>query len=222
MVQSMSLGLMWPASNFAAIEMAKLPAFSQVLATLSCLFGLVTQSVADQARSDVCDQFDGSRPMVSQTFFMQLEGVRHQLRVPKAYLEDPWDWAQGAEHTAQLFRVTTEGFEPVTRRRSSEMMRAGNRGFYSFIFLDFVPLEELLRLHLHLRLFARDIDGIHPGFNDAPRHFFKEVRGENKLAQLVPLSGVSMFRDIFVARAADGRLTAVFTCTQLGDAISPG
>ena len=158
--------------------------------------------------------------MVSQTLFMQLEGVRHQLRVPKAYLEDPWDWAQGAEHTAQLFRVTTEGFEPVTRRRSSEMMRAGNRGFYRLILHDFVPLEELL--NLHLRLFARDIDGMHPDFDDAPRHFFKEVRSENNLAQLVPLSGISMFRDIFVARAADGRLTAVFTCTQPGDAISPG
>lgn len=178
-------------------------------------FPAESQDRADQG----CDRYFKDGPVVEQTLFMHQEGARHRLRVPLAYLEDPWDRVQGGVHEAQLFRVTTDGFEPVTRKQSSMMMRAGNHGFYSFLLQDLIPLEDLL--DLELRLWARDKEKAFPDFETSPRRYFQEVDRGNGLAQMVPVAGIVAFRDMFVASAEDGRLDATFTCYQIGAVAFP-
>lgn len=70
------------------------------------------------------------------------------LYIPERYLEDAHDRIQGSTHTAQLFRLSTEDYRPVTRRETSQLMKDKDADYFTFVLRNFRPLEQILQFNL--------------------------------------------------------------------------
>jgi hypothetical protein len=182
------------------------------------LISTPTHSVGQSSAS--CSQYFAEDGLVDQYLVMTLEQIRHELRIPTAYLEDPWDRVQNSEHNAQLFRVTIEDFTPVTRLQSSERLRSGQRDYFSFVLGDLVPLEELLALQLRLSvpgLARRD-----PEFSASPQDYFDARSAEGELTAFKLVSEAEIRKDVFAVFHNDGGSTGVISCDPIGSARYPG
>jgi hypothetical protein len=97
---------------------------------------------------DPCAHFATGVERIDFFIDMPLEQRLVPLSVPKNYLEDRWDHQNGAEHTAQLFRVFIDTFEPVTRQETGRLNREGVRNWMTFLIHDSVDYKSLASIHL--------------------------------------------------------------------------
>ena len=197
-----------------------LKSFISSLSGVAVFFLVSTPTHSLGQSSASCSQYFAEDGLVDQYLVMTLEQIRHELRIPTAYLEDPWDRVQNSEHTAQLFRVTVADFAPVTRRQSSERMRTGSRDYFSFVLHDLVPLEKLLALQL--RLSVPGLAQTDPEFRTSPRDYFTARSAEDGLTAFELVSESEIRKDVFAAFDNDGRSTAVLSCNPIGTAMNPG
>lgn len=92
---------------------------------------------------DPCVPFSAREERVDFYIEMQLEQKVVPMTVPKIFLEDRWDHVNGAIHGAQLFRLTVDTFEPVSRRQASLQNREGIHNRMNFLIGDTIEPEGL-------------------------------------------------------------------------------
>lgn len=83
--------------------------------------------------------------VIQQFLTMKLEERTVPLLVPRRFAEDAAGRVQGASHGAQLFRVDTTTFEPVSRKETGIRMAEGRLGYVRFLLSDFIDLGGVLR-----------------------------------------------------------------------------
>lgn len=95
-----------------------------------------------------CNYFTADAEYVNFFLEMRLEEKTIPMSVPKIFLEDKFDQQNGAKHAAQLFRVTVDSFEPVTRRETSKLNRQGIHNWMTFIVSDRIEMIDLASVAL--------------------------------------------------------------------------
>lgn len=83
--------------------------------------------------------------LIQQYLVMEMENRTVPLMVPERFLEDAHDLVQGRSHGAQLFRLDTDTFEPVSRKETGVQLNQGRRDYLSLLIRDFIDLEKMLR-----------------------------------------------------------------------------
>jgi len=168
---------------------------------------------------DPCAGFTESTDYVSQTLIMDLEGREVDLRVPKQFMEDPWDRKDGFADTAQLFRVEIGTFLPVSRSETGKRNKKDIWNWMTFLIGDKLPLEDIAVLS------AESFSSVQNG-NRA-----RDLRGYVLLSGPFGLSEIRsdakqptpFFRtNTYLAHDADGALIAVLSCSAEGSVLSPG
>ncbi|NNE87143.1 MAG: hypothetical protein HKN27_03625, partial [Silicimonas sp.] len=118
---------------------------------------------------------------IQQYLTMDLEGRTVPLLVPRRFTEDTADRVQGATHGAQLFRMDTKTFEPVSRKEAGARMKQGRIEYINLLLGDFINLERLLRTKLK-GFKPTDPDGYTKNFFSKPHESgFEVVIGDHAL-----------------------------------------
>lgn len=86
--------------------------------------------------------------LIEQYLSMDKEGRLVPLLVPERFAEDRSDRVQGAIHGAQLFRLDTSTFEPVSRKDTGVRLKQGRRDFMNILLRDFIDISAILRTRL--------------------------------------------------------------------------
>lgn len=161
---------------------------------------------------DPCRHFGTDERQVAMTIVNRIEGTEIELAIPIRYLEDRWDRQQNVRHEAQLFRVTLDTFEPVSRREAGEQNKQGIQNRMSMLISDVVPMKELA---------ANRLDSASPGTPWEPFDAYSIQPGPHGLLEVVPLSE-RITRDVYVSYGADGELETILACRTIDSAQNPG
>lgn len=161
---------------------------------------------------DPCRHFGTGESQVAMTIVNRLEGTEVELTIPIRYLEDRWDRQQNARHEAQLFRVTLDTFEPVSRHEAGEQNKRGIQNRMSILIADVVPMEALAALSM---------DSASPGTPWEPFVAYSSRPGPHGLREVTPLSD-RITRDVYVASSSDEELETILSCSVVGSVLSPG
>jgi hypothetical protein len=165
---------------------------------------LYSTGVTADTPSDSCHLFQTETAFVTQTLYMRLEDVRHQLTVPEVYFEDMFDRVDGSEHRAQLFRMMVSDFTPVTRQDTADLLREGRKEYFNFVLSDYVSMDEVLPIIA---------SSMHSG-DGRDMSAYYEVVADFNLTTLLPLSGAQVHSDVFVARDQSGPPTSIISCSN--------
>ncbi|WP_208353105.1 hypothetical protein [Pseudaestuariivita rosea] len=181
---------------------------------------------------DACALFETEQEFVVFNLVLNMEDKRIQMRVPKVYLEDRWDWVHETEHTAQLFRVDIRDFTPVTRPETSHRNKQGNWNWITFVINDLVSLDEIARLQVEAAV-GNGLEVL------MPENFGKLIRlgrpQDTKRVELVDydlIDGPHRLKQIdhpntfnnkntFVDLDSNGAILNAFSCTMNGRALNP-
>lgn len=183
------------------------------IAVASIALAALPVAAEDVAHPDVCHLFETETAFTTQTLYMQMEDVRHTITVPTVYFEDRFDRVDGIEHRAQLFRVMTDDFTPVSRPMTAELNMAGRSADY-FTFLLQDPIDLVDRIPIKAGALATG-DG-----RDLTRYEY--IEADYGLEQLVPFSGEPTYGDLFVGRDDKGAIFTILTCTNDPTFVSQG
>jgi hypothetical protein len=182
-----------------------------------CLVGLMAMFAATPLGSDelpifdVCHLFETETQFTTQTFYMQMEDVRHTITVPTVYFEDRFDRVNGSEHRAQLFRVMIDDFTPVSRPMTAELNMAGRSDdYFRFLLQDPIDLADRVPISAGE---LRTGDG-----RDMSRYEY--IAADHELEQLVPLSGAPTYGDLFIDRDDSGTILSILRCNNDPDAVN--
>ncbi|MCG3267729.1 hypothetical protein [Yoonia sp. I 8.24] len=174
---------------------------ARVLAVCGLIFA---KSATADTPPDPCHLFQTETEFVTQTLYMRLEDVRHQLTVPEVYFEDVFDRVDGSEHRAQLFRMMVADFTPVSRQDTADLLREGRKEYFNFVLSDYVSMDEALPIIASL---MRTGDG-----RDMSAYY--EIEADFNLATLLPRSGAQVRNDVFVARDQNGQPASIISCSN--------
>jgi len=167
----------------------------------------------DAETPDTCWSFTPDAEMVSQTLYMPIEDVRHDLKVPVIYFEDRFDRVDGTEYEGQLFRAMNDSFAPVTRPQAAALIKENNRAYMTFVIHDKVPLEQVLGI------VAGELDR-NVGRDLA---LFEETDAAFGLSKVSPIrwreipESIRIDREVFVGREIGGAVSAVIVCDRTDD-----
>ena len=145
------------------------------------------------------------------TIVNRIEGTELELAIPIRYLEDRWDRQQNARHEAQLFRVTLDTFEPVSRHEAGEQNKRGIQNRMVILISDVVPIDELA---------AQRLGFASPGAARQPLDAYSNRPGPDGLLEVVPLSD-RITHNVYVNYSADGELTTILACAVTGSVRNP-
>lgn len=179
---------------------------------VAALATVASLSSADSGDRDVCALFQGEEDMVTHILYMHQEDVRHKLRIPTVYFEDPWDHVDGAEHDSQLFRVMMDDFTPVYRPYSATLKKTGRHDYMSFVIHDLVEFNQLTENSLSSSTVGKA----------KSRSDFAEWPAEFSLTALKPKTEIEQGRDAFIDKDSSGSVRTVLSCSPEGDVKNPG
>lgn len=161
---------------------------------------------------DPCVHYSPSEERVDFYIDMRLEQKLVPMSVPKIFLEDGWDHVDGARHGSQLFSVTVDTFEPVSRRQASLQNRQGIHNRMSFLVGDKIEAEGLA---------AVDLWGADPGVQDAQFEDYTLEPSDHGLLRAVPL-GTDPQRNVYFTLDENGAPEVIISCGMQGKSNFPG
>ncbi len=159
---------------------------------------------------DPCVHFSAREERVDFYIEMQLEQKVVPMTVPKIFLEDRWDHVNGAIHGAQLFRVTVDTFEPVSRRQASLQNREGIDNIMTFLIGDTIGPEGLASTVFWLA---------DPGVNTQFENYTLET-SDFGLLRAVPL-GNDPQSDVYFTLDQTGTPETIIACGIRGLSMNP-
>lgn len=190
----------------------KLSVIIQQTTLVATLVSSLSGFPARTGEHDPCAFFSPNEEHVDFFINMRLEQKKVAVSVPKIFLEDRWDHVNGAGHNSQLFRVTLDTFEPVSREQASLQNRNGLHNRMTFVVGDRVDHEALASIVL------RRAD---PGTGDVGFGNYELVSSEYNLSQAV-LVGSDPQRNVYFALGETGAPDTVVSCWIAGKVPFPG
>ena len=161
---------------------------------------------------DPCRYFTLDEERVDFFIEMRLEQKQVPLSVPKIFLEDRWDYVNGASHRSQLFRVTIDTFTPLTRRQASQQNQLGSKNRMIFLAGDRVDMTSIAT---NTMLFAD------PGPHDRTFETYALESAAYDLMRAIP-KGNEPQRDVYVLIDENGTPETVIACSKHGLVKFPG
>jgi len=138
------------------------------------------------------------------TLIMDLEGGEVRLRYPAVYADNPKFAAHPRKDTAELFRpVGTDDFEPLPYGEASRRNRAGIWNWMYILVNDVLPLEEIAKIALGVRINDRD----------KPLELDRSAPAPYGLRELAKIRDYPD-RDVFMELGPDRKVLTVISCSE--------
>ncbi len=161
---------------------------------------------------DPCAFFSPNQKHVDFFINMSLGQKKVAVSVPKIFLEDRWDHVNEANHNSQLFRVTLDTFEPVSRKQASLQNRNGIHNRMTFVVGDRVD---------HEALDSNVLRRADPGTEGSAFNEYKLESSEHGLFKAVS-KGDDPQGDVFFSLTDSGVPDTIISCWIVGKVPFPG